>query len=283
MGMEATVQVLASGSTGNAVFVRIGEVRLLIDAGISFKRIQSALEELGEEPQALTAVLLTHEHNDHVKGLRTLKRKCPDVPVLATRGTARALAGRSSVTLSSTPLRGGQSVRFGPVRVLPIDISHDCREPVAFRIECGDFALGLATDLGFAGAPQREALSGCSVLILEANHSEELLLCGPYPAFLQRRVSSARGHLSNRQAADLLGRIAGPQLRHVIFGHMSRSNNTAERVLQDLADVLGRIPAVEASVARFDRPGEPLRLRVGPAGVGHKTAAEAPVQLALSL
>ena len=288
--MRITIRVLASGSSGNALFLRAGETRILVDAGIPAARIERGLAELGESADALDAVLLTHEHADHVRGLSGLLAPRPELPVLATRGTRRALEsargadGRGPVPAWGGALEAARGLSLGQLRLRPFPLPHDAAEPVGFRIEAGDRVIGLATDLGTSTPVVERSLAGCSVLVLEANHDLDMLARGPYPPFLKRRVASRQGHLSNAQAASLLSRLAGPALRHVVLAHLSRTNNAPDAALRAVAPALADCRDLRLSVGRPQAPGEPIELLAGPAEVavpGPEVAAHLPRQLGL--
>jgi phosphoribosyl 1,2-cyclic phosphodiesterase len=266
--MEARVRVLASGSSGNALFVSFGNTRLLVDAGVSIKQLEGALAEIGERPDDLSAVLVTHEHADHVAGLNALQSRWAHVPIRATSSTARQLERRDIARVDGPPLAGGLAIHVGDVRVAPFAVDHDAAEPVGFRFDWGDFSMAVATDLGTARPHIEAMLAGCRVLMLEANHDPDMLRNGPYPAFLKRRIASVSGHLSNRQSAALVSRVASPALERVVLAHLSNTNNTPQLAVAEVSRALdGRCGAhVEAAAPRapgalhtFDvRPG-PLR------------------------
>ncbi len=264
--MSILFRILASGSSGNALFLRAGGTRLLVDAGISPRRIQHALAEIDERVDDLTAVLLTHEHSDHVRGLASLLAG-REIPVLATRGTRRALetadkgaAVAPTISTWGDPLRAARSLQLGGLRVRPFPIPHDAAEPVGFRIEAEGLAVGIATDLGCATPVVERSLAGCDLLVIEANHDLDLLARGPYPSFLKRRVASRKGHLSNDQAAALLARLGSPQLRRVVLAHLSGTNNAADLALRAVAPALAGQTQVELSVGRPRAAGEPIEL-----------------------
>ncbi len=242
------VRILASGSSGNSMFVRLGETRLLVDVGIGIKVLEERLAELGESLDTLGAVVLTHEHSDHVSGLSKLLKRRPELPVLATAGTIRAAKlGRADVRR----IKAGKVRRWGGVDVCPFRVSHDAAEPVGLRFEAGDFAMALATDLGFWNDEVAEALHGCPLVIVEANHDPVMLARGPYPAFLRRRVAGRTGHLSNRQARELLDRIADPTLQQVVLTHLSETNNDVDLAHREVTQgLVGSDVSVVVAVPR---------------------------------
>jgi phosphoribosyl 1,2-cyclic phosphodiesterase len=262
---EARLQVLASGSSGNAIFVSVGGTRLLIDAGIAYSALTKALAAIDERVSDLTAVLVSHEHVDHGRCLPDLCNRQPSVSVLASRGTARVLERRDGVPCAGQHLRDGSALEVGDLRVTPFAVSHDAAEPLGFRLEHGDFALAVATDLGTATTGVRDMLAGCRVLVVEANHDPGMLWSGPYPEFLKRRIASDVGHLSNAQAAELLDSTAGPDLDVVLLAHLSRKNNTPGCALATVTAAFDR-PGVAMAAAARDAPGELMRFVVGSGG-----------------
>ena len=238
--MEAVV--LASGSSGNAVLVRSGEVTLLVDAGVSALQIRRRLEAFGVHPEELTAVLLTHEHSDHVRGLEVFLKRTP-VPVWATGGTWAAVTVRSS---DGGELASGRKLRFGGVRVTPVATSHDAREPVAFVFDDGEHRLGLCTDTGTFTGLLEQRMASCDLLLVEANHDVDLLRTGPYPWPLKQRIQSRLGHLSNDQCAEALERLRSSTLRAVVGLHLSAENNLPTLVCDALGCRVGSGIPVEA-------------------------------------
>jgi phosphoribosyl 1,2-cyclic phosphodiesterase len=254
-----TLRVLASGSSGNSLFVRVGDTRLLIDAGVSCRRVERGLEEIGESVGALDAVLVTHEHSDHVKGLRVLLSKHPELPVFASRGTMKGCEERFETPACWTPIVADDLFRIGEITIDPFELLHDADEPTGFRLDAAGFSLGLATDLGFWTDEIAERLAGCRILLVEANHDVHMLRNGPYPAFLKRRVASSDGHLSNDQARALVSRIAGPDLEWLILIHLSQKNNAADLAVEEVSrGVLDRSNA--QVIAAGKGPGEAIEL-----------------------
>jgi phosphoribosyl 1,2-cyclic phosphodiesterase len=211
--------------------VRGGGTTVLVDCGLNGSALSRGLSVLGVRPDEIDACLVSHEHSDHVLGLATFVRR-HRLPVYATKGTAGALDYRHPGELAAirpflTLLRPGEPLWVGALEVLPFRVSHDAVEPVGFRLQTASgIRVGLATDTGEPTAEAEEALAGCHLLGIESNHCVERLRSGPYPAFLKRRILSARGHLSNTAAADLLGRIAGRGLATVFALHISKVNST---------------------------------------------------------
>ncbi len=221
-----TVHTLASGSSGNAILVCCGETRLLLDAGISCRRITVALGALGLAPGDLTAILLTHTHSDHIAGLRTLlKRDCPGI--WASEAAARDLSDRLPECESRLHSFGRTDrFSFGACEVTAFPTSHDAPGACGFRLDTDAGSVGLLTDSGTVTNEARSVLPGVDLVLLEANHDVETLRCGPYPAYLKQRILGAQGHLSNACAAQFAVELAASGTSEVVLAHLSRENNT---------------------------------------------------------
>jgi len=225
--------VLASGSSGNCTYVGDGETGLLIDAGISAKQVLDRMESSGLGDAPIDAVLLTHEHRDHVQGARVLSNKIEHrlghrVPFLATSGTAGQIRPAHRPA-GMDYLKPELSHTVGPFEIQAFSINHDTAQPVGYRVEVNGWALAFATDLGKSTATVEHHLRDVDVAILEFNHDLEMLLRGGYPWWLKQRVQSSHGHLSNEQAATLIERVASPRLRHLVLAHLSHENNRPAR------------------------------------------------------
>lgn len=227
----------ASGSSGNCALLEYGDTRLLLDVGISFRRIREALAVSGLTPEDLAAVLVTHEHSDHISGIAMMLRRS-GVPIFAPRTVLRRLCAASAgVEARMHPVSPGECFSVGTLRVTPFATPHDTDESVGWRIE-GDGVFGLATDLGCVTDEIRAGLSGADAVLIEANHDVELLRAGPYPAALKRRILSDHGHLSNESCGVLAAYLADHGTSCVILGHLSHENNTPDRAYRAVADAL---------------------------------------------
>ncbi len=225
-GMTLRITFLGSGSGGNSTLVAWGDTRILIDAGFSAREIDTRLRLHGESAAALTAVLVTHEHHDHSKGLRVLQKRTR-VPVFASSGTCDGTHAEGLGPFDHEHVEAGERVRLGDFMVTPFRVSHDAREPLGYVFEAPDGSrLGYASDIGKITPEVAAALSGCEYVALEANHDPDMLAKGPYPWHLKRRIASEHGHLSNEAAAAAIESIASRRLRHVFAIHVSRTNNT---------------------------------------------------------
>ncbi|MCB0331978.1 MAG: MBL fold metallo-hydrolase [Bdellovibrionales bacterium] len=223
--------VLASGSRANCTFVDTGSCRILVDCGLSGKETAKRLHAIGIDILTLDALIVTHEHRDHLHGVPILSRRLK-IPVYANEETALSLDNLYGLELFDT----GQAFEIGRVVVEPFRIVHDARDPVAFTITSSGVKLGHLTDIGRATTLVRESLQECHALVLESNHDEEMLQTCDYPWELKQRIASSHGHLSNPAAVDLLRDIWHSELQHVVLAHLSENSNTPEHALTAMRD-----------------------------------------------
>lgn len=250
-----TVHSVASGSEGNSLLVSAGGTHILVDAGISARRITAALSSLGLTPGDIAGVLVTHEHSDHTAGLATLTKQYR-LPLYASGGTAGALCARiphAADVLHLLPRQGVLTLGDAQVTVFPT--SHDAAESIDFRFDCGGAALGVLTDTGCVTPEAEQALQGVDLLVLESNHDEDWLLSGPYPYYLKQRILGNRGHLSNDAAAALAQRMASAGTRQFVLAHLSRENNTPERARQTMARALAGLDVSVTVAPRAELSG----------------------------
>jgi phosphoribosyl 1,2-cyclic phosphodiesterase len=231
---------LASGSSGNATLVEAWSrdherpTRLLVDCGLTQRRLAAALAERGCTPADLDAVFVTHEHSDHLGGVLALQRK-HGTPVWTSAGTWAAAMRCVEVPPAMANIAAhGQRITLGALELLPFAVPHDAAEPLQLVCRAGNARLGIVTDLGEPNDAVVRALQGCDALLLECNHDRTMLVDGPYPPWLKRRIGGARGHLANEQAAALLAACRHDGLRHVVAAHLSRHNNEPARALAAL-------------------------------------------------
>lgn len=226
---------IASGSSGNCLYTGNDDTHLLIDAGISKKRIEEGLREFCVEPGDIDAVLITHEHSDHIKGLGVLARKYR-LPIYATRGTIMEIRRQRSLGDIDESLyheiRAGETFRIGNMEIHAFAIPHDARDPVSYRVEDGRFRIGTVTDLGYYDASILAALSDCDILYAEANHDIRMLETGPYPYQLKIRILGNYGHLSNESSGQMISQLLNEKLQKVILGHLSKENNYPDLALK---------------------------------------------------
>ena len=227
---------LGSGSSGNALVVQSGRTRVLVDCGFTIQETLSRLARLGLTPADLDALLITHEHGDHIGSSAALARRYR-LPVYMTTGTR--LAARDCLYPSLREFRGEEPVFIGDLEVHPFTVPHDAREPSQFVFHDGAVRLALLTDAGHVSAHMIACVDGVDGILLECNHDPALLAAGPYPQALKRRVAGPYGHLSNDAATQLLHAIDRTRLQHVVGMHLSERNNTPELARQALAAGLG--------------------------------------------
>lgn len=231
--MKLTAYTLASSSKGNSVYVACGNDSLLIDAGISCRRIESALRSLGADIKTLSAIIITHEHSDHISGLPTLSKKY-GIPIHMTEYSAREMLSSAKYHPTADfitvhpPLF---ELKLGALSVSSFVTPHDSVCSVGYRIEANGETLALATDIGHVTKELEAALTGADSVILESNHDENMLLMGSYPYDLKRRILSDRGHLSNENAAELARRLALSGTKRIVLAHLSPENNYPELAL----------------------------------------------------
>ena len=253
--MEMYFCPLFSGSSGNALFCQYGNTRLLIDAGKPGRQIGEALSSIGIAPESLTALLITHEHSDHIQSAGVLARKY-HLPVYATQETWRAMAekiGKVPGDLIRT-LQSGHSFWLGDIGVEPFSIPHDAADPVGYRLWGGNMSLSTATDLGVFSENVYSSIAGSTLVLLESNHDPELLRANPkYNQALKARILGDHGHLSNEACADALLRLVAAGTKHVILGHLSGENNTP---------VLARNVSEKAMLREDIQPGRDVELQV---------------------
>ncbi len=239
-GPPLRVCVLGSGSGGNAVVIESAGRRLLLDAGFSCRELERRMKQVGADPKRFDAVVLTHEHEDHVRGAARFAGR-HDVTVYATAGTLRGTELRGATAAPLVEIRSGEPFEAGGFRVEPFTIPHDAREPVGFVVEDGaGRRVGLVADLGSRSQLAWARLRDLDLLLIESNHDLEMLRNGPYPWHLKQRISSGHGHLSNRAAAEGVPELLCDRLRWLVLYHLSRTNNLPALALAAAAETLER-------------------------------------------
>jgi phosphoribosyl 1,2-cyclic phosphodiesterase len=245
--------VIASGSMGNSVLVSSGKTKVLVDAGTSARAIESALALSGTCVEELSGILLTHEHCDHTRGLKTLCRK-NRIPVFANALTADALK-RSGFASQWCIFLTNCSFEIGDLAIKAFAVPHDAADPVGFVIKHGDSSFAIATDLGYVSRQVLSNLQGVGALLLESNHDPELLRANPKrPESVKARILSRHGHLSNDDAASLVASIISPSLRHVVLAHLSEDCNSRSLALETMFAV---ISSTGQPFAKIHCPGSP--------------------------
>ncbi|RZB30458.1 MAG: hypothetical protein SRB1_02738 [Desulfobacteraceae bacterium Eth-SRB1] len=254
-----SVCVLASGSKGNAIYISDGLTSILVDAGLSGIEIERRLKSKGLCPEDLDAILVSHEHNDHIQGVGILSRRF-GLPVYINRKTIEASSSYIGNIQNIVNFDTGSPFAINNLKIHPFSISHDAEDPAGFTICLNNTKIGIATDLGIATAMVKEHLKDCTLLILEANHDPDMLQNGPYPWPLKQRIRDRTGHLSNEDSKNLLHEVQHDRLKHVILAHMSETNNTPEKAL----NVVGRAithSRTRITVASQDVSGELIRVK----------------------
>lgn len=231
--------MLSSGSRGNAIYVASGQTAVLIDAGISGVQLERRMKQQGLLPESLDALVVSHEHTDHVAGVGVMARRY-NLPVYITKETRKASEIKLGCINDFRGFSCGTCFTVKDLVFRPFSTSHDAADPAGFTIENKAGKIGIATDLGIATAMVRRHLTGCDLLVLEANHDVGMLEKGPYPWPTKQRIKSRTGHLSNEAARELLMQVIDRRLKQVILAHISQTNNTPEKALSVVAARLNR-------------------------------------------
>ena len=221
---------IASGSSGNCIFAGTDNTGILIDAGISGKRIEQGLNSIGRKSAEISGILVTHEHSDHIKGLGVIARK-HHIPIYATPGTIREIKRSGLGTIDEglyREIHADEPFDLGDLSIEAFEISHDAAEPVAYRVSDGSRSVAVVTDLGVYTDYTIRHLQGLNAVLLESNHDVNMLQVGRYPYYLKQRILGKRGHLSNENAGRLLNCILSDRLQHILLGHLSKENNYEE-------------------------------------------------------
>lgn len=244
---------LASGSKGNSIFIGTKTTRILIDAGISAAALAKRLSEIDVDLKTIAAVLITHEHTDHIQGLARLAEKF-HIPVLANAETAKGICSAMPIRPRFKIFTTGEPFLFGDLEVHPFSIPHDTLDPVAFAIRFESFKLGFCTDLGHVTSLVKKYLEQCDYLYLEANHQPSMVYASHRPEIYKQRVLSKQGHLSNEECAALLTHVFHRGLKHVHLAHLSSECNSEEVALQVIREALAaKQQNVPLSIAYQDR------------------------------
>lgn len=257
---------LASGSSGNCLYIESGDGAVLIDAGLAKREILARLRQAGGDEERIAAILLTHEHIDHVRGAYALARHLK-VPIYATGGTLHEMIrnrGAGTIAVDLVRCRWAEVMKIGNFTVNAFPVSHDAREPCGFRVADNGVSIGCCTDTGIITPGTEEWLSRCEGLILESNHCPEMLRTGPYPEMLKRRIRSRHGHLSNPDAAGCIRKLCSG-LSQVMLAHLSEVNNTPEKALAGARECAGLF-ANDIGITTASNPGSdagwPNRIRL---------------------
>jgi len=229
---------IGSGSEGNGLVVEAGRTRVLVDCGFGVRDTVARLARIGVEPASLSAILVTHEHNDHVGGVASFAGRY-GIPVWSTFGTLTMMGDRFEGVAQVYGFDSHDDFAIGDLTVHPFPVPHDAREPVQFVLSDGVYRVGMLTDIGGSTPFVQSCLSGCDALVLECNHDLDLLAESGYPWSLKQRISGRFGHLHNEAAAALLAALDTSKLQHVVAAHLSQQNNTPAKARAALAGALG--------------------------------------------
>lgn len=256
LSLSPCICTLASGSRGNSIYVSSGSTAVLFDAGLSGIEIERRMKQRGLDPQMLDAIVVSHEHGDHIRGVGVLARRF-GLPVHIAPETLTAAQAAIGTVQTLCRFECGTPFQINDLEIHPFAVSHDAASPAGFTIRAGCAKIAIATDLGIAPGMVRQHLKDCTHLVLEANHDPVMLEKGPYPWSTKQRIKGRTGHLSNESARELLMEIIHEGLEQVILAHISETNNTYEKALSVVAEQCGRYPA-RFSVALQDVCGEAL-------------------------
>jgi len=255
---EMTLCLLASGSRGNAIFVTDGATRILVDAGLSGKAIEQRMEMREIVPSSIDAIVVSHEHHDHIQGVGVLSRRF-QLPVYISHTTHVEAAAKLGRLHKAVMFTCGETFQVNGLKLHPFPISHDAVDPAGFTIEANGYKVGIATDLGVVTHMVRHHLKGCAVLILEANHDPVMLMEGPYPWPIKQRIKGRTGHLSNEETCRLIEDLAHGKLQHVVLAHLSETNNSHEKAVEEIQMVTKRL-GIQLTVATQDQGSRLIRL-----------------------
>jgi phosphoribosyl 1,2-cyclic phosphodiesterase len=246
---------LASGSKGNCIYFGTRKTKILIDAGLSAAATERKLSQIGVSLEEIEAILISHEHTDHISGLKTLALRYK-IPVFANAETAKSIY----MTLGSCPqfkiFSTGESFAFEDIEIHPFSVQHDTVDPVAFILKTGGVKVGICTDLGFASTLVRSYLRGCDYLMVEANHEPSMVHASRRPQIYKQRVLSRSGHLSNEACAALLAEVMENNLKHIHLAHLSSECNSEITALETVKRKIGE--AVEITIAPQHDIGKPI-------------------------
>lgn len=232
---------IASGSSGNSIFIGTEHTKILVDAGLSGKRIQEGLKDLFVKGKDLDALFITHEHKDHIKGVGILSRRF-DIPVYATPGTWEGMKNEIGAIAPKNVcyIYEGENCIINDLCIRPFEIPHDAAQPVGFNIMAGNIKVTVATDMGHITEEIKEAVYQSDILLLEANHDLKMLKEGPYPWILKQRILGEKGHISNDTAGNLISEVMTGKLKYIYLGHLSDENNIPHLAYETVENILNK-------------------------------------------
>ncbi|NDD58300.1 MAG: MBL fold metallo-hydrolase [Chlamydiae bacterium] len=244
---------LASGSKGNSIYIGTETTKLLVDAGLSAKSIIARLNQIGVDIKDIDAILVTHEHIDHIRGLFVLCSKW-NIPIFANSDTAKAILSQAQVPLKFKIFSTGETFEYGDIEIHPFSVQHDAADPVAFTFSFNGIKIGVCADLGFASTLVENQLRNCDYLYIEANHQPEMVHASARPMVYKQRVLSRQGHLSNEACAKLVQSILHKNLKYIFLAHLSSECNAPDLAISILKKMLDTSGAsTDVSVAYQDQ------------------------------
>ncbi len=259
---------IASGSSGNCIYVGSTYTHILIDAGVSCKRMEEGIKQIGLSPEHIEAILITHEHVDHVRGISVFIKK-NRTQIYGTKETLQALcqaSGNGNIPEDLLhAIKPDEMFRINDLTINPFSLPHDARNPVGYTVEADGHKIGMATDLGMYDSYILSKLVDSEILYIEANHDVNMLMVGGYPYSLKQRIAGSKGHLSNESSAELIKELLHENMKHILLAHMSKENNYAELAYETVKQIVkenwvwgSNVP--EIIVANRDIPSEPVEL-----------------------
>ena len=254
---------LYSGSSGNSLFIQTENTKLLVDCGVSCKKIEEGLKSLDVNPSSIDAVIITHEHSDHVKGLGTFSKKF-DVPIFANQETLDNMEAQTSKIAKNNinTFKVSDNFEVGDLKIHPFSISHDAANPCGFNIFKDNKKISIATDIGTMDTKTVKNLEDSIFILLESNYDPDILRCSPYPYLLKRRIAGPTGHLPNSKAGETISYLMNSGLQTAMLGHLSKENNFPELAYKTVAEEIMNskqdVSKINLSVASRDLPGKLL-------------------------
>jgi phosphoribosyl 1,2-cyclic phosphodiesterase len=249
---------LASGSRGNCLFFQSEKAKILIDAGINFRELEKRLEEIKVKTEDLDAILVTHEHKDHIDGIKTIFKN-KKIPIFSNSETAKRIYRDLEMSLKFKIFATDEGFEFKDLKIHPFSVQHDTLEPVGFIIRVKNLKIGICPDLGFVTSLVRKNLEGCDLIYVEANHDEGMLLNSRRPNVLKKRIMGRQGHLSNKQCADLIESVLHGGLKYVYLSHLSSECNDERKAYDVVKEILERgRSSAKICIAHQDRVSESI-------------------------
>ena len=252
---------LGSGSRGNSYAIWDSEDLFLVDAGFSGKELKKRMGQVGLSPEDIKAIIVTHDHGDHVKGVGVMNRRY-NIPIYATPTVLKGKVLKKEKLKNQVEIQPGKKFKIGRLEIKGFEVPHDAPQTLGYRIQNNGRCMAIATDTGHMTTQIQKMLEGCDGLVLESNHDIEMLKNGPYPAFLKKRILGDKGHLPNVESGEVLVKVIGPDTQHITLAHLSEENNTPEVALETVKKILSsnKVNGVVVIPASQDEVGEVVEL-----------------------